>query len=44
MRCSRRSTWAWIAASTLGWWWPRIVVAMPVAKSRYARLSVSYSR
>ena len=29
-----RSAWAWIAAVTAGWWWPRVVTAMPFAKSR----------
>ena len=28
------STWAWIAAVTRGWAWPRAVTAMPLAKSR----------
>ena len=29
-----RSTWAWIAALTAGWWWPSAVTAIPLAKSR----------
>ena len=39
-----RSTWAWMAAVTRGWVWPSAVTAMPLAKSRYARPAVSYSR
>ena len=40
----RRSTWAWMAAVTRGCAWPRAVTAIPLAKSRYALPSVSYSR
>ncbi len=36
-----RSTWAWIAAVTRGWAWPRVVTAIPLAKSRYSRPAVS---
>ena len=38
------STWAWIAAVTAGWWWPRAETAIPLAKSRYALPAVSYRR
>ena len=39
-----RSTWAWIAAVTRGCVWPSDVTAIPLAKSRYSRPAVSYSR
>ena len=39
-----RSTWAWMAAVTRGWACPSAVTAIPLAKSRYSRPAVSYSR
>ena len=39
-----RSTCAWIAAVTRGCAWPSDVTAIPLAKSRYSRPAVSYSR
>ena len=38
------STWAWMAAVTRGCACPSEVTAIPLAKSRYARPSLSYSR
>jgi len=39
-----RSTCAWMAVVTAGWACPSDVTAIPLAKSRYARPSLSYNR
>ena len=39
--CPSFAAWVVIASTTLGWAWPRIVVAMPPSRSVYSRPSTS---